>query len=147
MLRPFEAPFGWMELGIGFLAGSIVAAVIIYLSRKRIAHYWANRELDAVRELIAEGRQEEAAERTRRLLRETVAPEVVSQITRRQLGAVYEESGVPGVIRHVRDIASGVREELRRAEGEGIDERVTAILGALGRGIAPTERERKTRKR
>lgn len=125
------ADIAWIELCVGFVLGAAVATGIIALYRRRIVRYFTERELHATRRLIAEGRTDEAAARVRRLIREGLLSDHAPGIARRQVDAIYRESGAHETVTRVRSFVETWRSEHAEVEPGDVKGRVDAVLRSL----------------
>lgn len=121
----------WPELCTGFVLGAAAASGLIVLYRRRIARYFAERELNEARRLIAEGRSEEAAARIRRMIREGLLGDHAPDIARRQVSAIYRESGAHETVTRVRSFVETWRTEHATVEPGDLKGRVDAVLRSL----------------
>ena len=121
----------WIELCAGFALGAAVATGLIALYRRQIARYFTERELHTTRRLIAEGRTEEAAARVRRLIRDGLLSDHAPGIARRQVDAIYRESGAHETVTRVRSFVETWRSEHAEVEPGDVKGRVDAVLRSL----------------
>ena len=143
----FLSRIEWIELVAGFVLGAAVATGLIVLYRRQIARYFTERELETTRQLIAEGRTEEAAARVRRLIREGLLSDHATGIARRQISAIYRESGAHDTVTRVRTFVETWREEHGQVETGDLKGRVDAVLKSLQALTAEDEAQGKSRRR